>query len=121
MVARHAALPSSGNCLNLNGDKEKAKELYLEAIGVEADCIEAIYNLGACFLSHCDCVCDARYRVLLFFALGRTLCMFRGRGGCLMTCFPPCVFCRDGLVALHCGCASALFWPCDPCTPLQAW
>jgi hypothetical protein len=36
-----------GNCLNLNGDKEKAKELYLEAIGVEADCIEAIYNLGA--------------------------------------------------------------------------
>jgi hypothetical protein len=37
----------SGNCLNLNGEKEKAKELYLEAIGVEADCVEAIYNLGA--------------------------------------------------------------------------
>ena len=36
----------AGNCLNLNGDKEKAKELYLEAIGVEADCVEAIYNLG---------------------------------------------------------------------------
>jgi intraflagellar transport protein 88 len=28
------------------GDLEGAKELYLEAIGVEADCVEAIYNLG---------------------------------------------------------------------------
>ena len=25
---------------------ERAKELYLEAIGVEADCVEAIFNLG---------------------------------------------------------------------------
>jgi intraflagellar transport protein 88 len=24
----------------------KAKENYLEAIGVEADCVEALYNLG---------------------------------------------------------------------------
>ena len=40
------ALVNKGNCLNLTGEKEKAKELYLEAIGVEADCIEAIYNLG---------------------------------------------------------------------------
>ncbi len=29
-----------------SGDLESAKELYLEAIGVEADCVEAIYNLG---------------------------------------------------------------------------
>ena len=38
----------AGNCLNINGEKEKAQELYLEAIGVEADCVEAIYNLGEC-------------------------------------------------------------------------
>lgn len=37
---------SKGNCLNEKGDLERAKELYLEAIGVEADCVEAIYNLG---------------------------------------------------------------------------
>ena len=30
----------------LAGHLEPAKELYLEAIGVEADCLEAIYNLG---------------------------------------------------------------------------
>lgn len=40
------ALVNKGNCLNMQSEKEKAKELYLEAIGVEADCIEAIYNLG---------------------------------------------------------------------------
>jgi len=28
------------------GDLERAKELFLEAIGVEADCVEAIFNLG---------------------------------------------------------------------------
>lgn len=27
-------------------EMERAKELYLEAIGVEADCVEAIFNLG---------------------------------------------------------------------------
>ena len=27
-------------------DYNKAKEYYLEAIGVQSDCIEAIYNLG---------------------------------------------------------------------------
>lgn len=30
----------------MKNDFRKAKELYLEAIGVEADCIEALYNLG---------------------------------------------------------------------------
>jgi len=41
------ALVNMGNCLwEDRGDVERAKELYLEAIGVEADCSEAIYNLG---------------------------------------------------------------------------
>ena len=40
------ALVNKGNCLFVNEDFEKAKEYYLEAIGVEADCVEAIYNLG---------------------------------------------------------------------------
>jgi tetratricopeptide (TPR) repeat protein len=40
------ALVNKGNCLFANGELEKAKELYLESIGVEADCVEAIYNLG---------------------------------------------------------------------------
>jgi hypothetical protein len=64
----------TGNCLNLNGDKEKAKELYLEAIGVEADCVEAIYNLGtavilslsyctATFLCHLSCLLETSWRI----------------------------------------------------------
>jgi intraflagellar transport protein 88 len=40
------ALVNKGNCLYARDDCERAKELFLEAIGVEADCIEAIYNLG---------------------------------------------------------------------------
>ncbi|KAG1708700.1 hypothetical protein DVH05_022326 [Phytophthora capsici] len=40
------ALVNKGNCLYVKNECEKAKELFLEAIGVEADCIEAIYNLG---------------------------------------------------------------------------
>jgi intraflagellar transport protein 88 len=46
------ALVNMGNCLleeEGGGEGEgvaRAKELYLEAIGVEADCCEAIYNLG---------------------------------------------------------------------------
>merc|ERR1719163_2432906 len=40
------ALVNKGNCLNEKGEPERAKELYLEAIGVEADCVESIYNLG---------------------------------------------------------------------------
>lgn len=40
------ALVNKGNCLFCQGELERAKELYLEAIGVEADCTEAIYNLG---------------------------------------------------------------------------
>jgi intraflagellar transport protein 88 len=40
------ALVNKGNCLYVKNECERAKKLFLEAIGVEADCIEAIYNLG---------------------------------------------------------------------------
>jgi tetratricopeptide (TPR) repeat protein len=40
------ALVNKGNCLYIRNDFMKAKENYLEAIGVEADCVEALYNLG---------------------------------------------------------------------------
>lgn len=40
------ALVNKGNCLFINNDFMKAKEHFLEAIGVEADCIEALYNLA---------------------------------------------------------------------------
>mmetsp|Transcript_24966 Transcript_24966/g.99154 ORF Transcript_24966/g.99154 Transcript_24966/m.99154 type:complete len:546 (+) Transcript_24966:869-2506(+) len=40
------ALVNKGNCLTVKDDLRTAKQFYLEAIGVEADCIEAIYNLG---------------------------------------------------------------------------
>jgi len=39
-------LVNKGNCLYNAEDYDRAKEFFLEAIGVEADCIEAIYNLG---------------------------------------------------------------------------
>jgi intraflagellar transport protein 88 len=37
---------NKANFLVHEGELEKAKDLYLEAIGVEEDCVEAIYNLG---------------------------------------------------------------------------
>ena len=40
------ALVNMGNCLAAKGDGEVARQCYLEAIGVEASCVEAIYNLG---------------------------------------------------------------------------
>lgn len=40
------ALVNKANLLFKKGYLEGAKELYLEAIGVEAACVEAIYNLG---------------------------------------------------------------------------
>lgn len=39
-------VPVTGNCLCESGELEHAKELFLEAIGVEADCVEAIFDLG---------------------------------------------------------------------------
>ena len=41
-----SALVNRANCLLVFGSMESAKQMYLEAIGVEADCVEAIYNLG---------------------------------------------------------------------------
>jgi intraflagellar transport protein 88 len=40
------ALVNKGNCMYVSGEFARAREMYLEAVGVEADCIEAIYNLG---------------------------------------------------------------------------
>jgi len=40
------ALVNKGNCLFIQEDFDRSKEFFLEAIGVEADCVEAIYNLG---------------------------------------------------------------------------
>lgn len=40
------ALVNKGNCFYYQNDFERAKENYLEAIGVQADCLEALYNLA---------------------------------------------------------------------------
>ena len=40
------ALVNKGNCLFVNGDFATAKDLYLEAIDIQADCSQAIFNLG---------------------------------------------------------------------------
>jgi len=40
------ALVNKANCMFMNDEFERAKDVYLEAIGVSADCLEAIYNLG---------------------------------------------------------------------------
>lgn len=40
------ALVNKGNCMYVAGEFGRAREMYLEAVGVEADCVEAIYNLG---------------------------------------------------------------------------
>ena len=40
------ALVNQGNCFYVKNEFLKAKELYLQAIGVQADCVEALYNLA---------------------------------------------------------------------------
>ncbi|XRB08642.1 intraflagellar transport protein 88 [Pycnococcus provasolii] len=40
------ALVNQGNCAYARADFAAARNAYLEAVGVEADCAEAIYNLG---------------------------------------------------------------------------
>lgn len=40
------AYVNKGNCLFLRNNYLQAKENYLEAIGIEADCAEALYNLA---------------------------------------------------------------------------
>ena len=42
----HKALVNKGIIHYIKEDYLKAKEYYLEAIGVQSYCIEAIYNLG---------------------------------------------------------------------------
>jgi intraflagellar transport protein 88 len=59
------ALVNKGNCLLVKGDFEMAKQFYLEAIGVEADCVEAIYNLGLVEIRHMNCLNDDNVTILL--------------------------------------------------------
>jgi len=40
------ALVNKGNCMFLRGEYDHARSMYQEAMGAEADCLEAIYNLG---------------------------------------------------------------------------
>ena len=40
------ALVNKGNCMLMRGEIEHARQMYQEAMGAEADCLEAIYNLG---------------------------------------------------------------------------
>merc|ERR1719482_1688030 len=40
------ALVNKGNCMFVRGELEHARAMYQEAMGAEADCTEAIYNLG---------------------------------------------------------------------------
>ena len=40
------ALVNKGNCHFRAGREEQARDSYLEAVGVQADCVEAMYNLG---------------------------------------------------------------------------
>ena len=40
------ALVNKGNCLFANGEFAPAKDLYLEAVGVETECVQAVFNLG---------------------------------------------------------------------------
>lgn len=40
------ALVNKGNILFIQDEFVKAKDLYLEAVGIQSNCVEAIYNLG---------------------------------------------------------------------------
>ena len=40
------ALVNKGNCLFIKSDFTRSKEIYLEAIGIQADFFQEIYNLG---------------------------------------------------------------------------
>ena len=44
------ALVNKGNILFIQDELLKARDLYLDAIGIQSNCVEAIYNLGL-FLS----------------------------------------------------------------------
>ena len=55
----------------VRGDLEGAKELYLEAIGVEADCVEAIFNLGEAHDTSAEVCQRNRTSTLVFVPIGR--------------------------------------------------
>ena len=40
------ALTNKGNCYFAEKDFEKAKRFYIEALQIDASCVEALYNLG---------------------------------------------------------------------------
>lgn len=40
------ALVNKGNCMFMRGEYDHARSMYQEAMGAEADCLEAIYNSG---------------------------------------------------------------------------
>ncbi|CBZ49762.1 putative intraflagellar transport particle protein [Neospora caninum Liverpool] len=45
------ALVNKGCCLLLGGKRQEARNLFLEALGLDAECVEALYNFGlACKL-----------------------------------------------------------------------
>ena len=39
-------LVNRGNCYYSQGDLERAKEYYQEALNIEASCTDALYNIG---------------------------------------------------------------------------
>ena len=41
-----SALVNKGNVLFAQGDHEKAREYYMEALQNDSSCVEALYNLG---------------------------------------------------------------------------
>ena len=43
------ALVNRANCFFVSEQFDQAKSMYLEAIGIDGDCTEAIYNLGFFF------------------------------------------------------------------------
>jgi intraflagellar transport protein 88 len=61
------ALVNKGNCLFIREEYEAAKNYFLEAIGVEADCVEAIYNLGLVNRRLEETRADAGYETLQAF------------------------------------------------------
>ena len=57
------ALVNKGNVSFVKKNYERAKEYYIEALNVEADCVQAIYNLG---FSCCRDVCNNNFRIRKF-------------------------------------------------------
>ncbi len=70
-----AALVNKANCVFQRGDPGKAKELYLEALGVEADCLEGKYMcslLPLTLFPYCF-ICQTKPLLRLLLALASSL------------------------------------------------